>query len=183
MKTLALRQAQQSILPTTVSAAVTTVQLFPDNSVSPAVLPLIVTAAASGSLEQREFGIRASGKALTAGNYTLTLGLYAKVVVPASPLVAGSWTLLGASSARAINTTTAPFLFTATLISDSVSGLLHGTFGAIINNLVDANAAITALTGVNLAGSTEPAISFCLGATFGTGGANVATLTNFYLIG
>ena len=142
-------------------------------------------------LEAKRFTIRAEGNALTAGNYTFKAGLYAGLVIPGTPLTAANWTLLGAGTARAINTTWAPWWIEANVIFDSNSGNLQGIFNQMVNNLFDASAALTnQLTGINgtnvnvtqgatVVPPTDPAFYVAIALTFGTGGVNIGNLSNF----
>jgi hypothetical protein len=182
MKSLALDQAQQSGLPSVVNAASAAAQIFP-NLIAPAQAA-VIPVGASGILEQREFGVRACGYATTAGAFTAGIILYGAVALPATPLVAGSWTVLATSTVRAIGTTTAPFKLAADFVCDSVSKLLNGTFRCLINSLNDAEAVTTVLPAVNPGGAVEPCMYFALGIIFSNANAaNKGVLTNFYLIG
>lgn len=161
-------------------AQVNTVQLFlnSNNAALPAILPV----GASGLVEQNEFEIAGGGYVTTVGAYTVTIGLYAKVVVPAAPTVAANWTLIGASTARAVGTTSCPWKYRAYLIADAVSGKLQGEFECSINNLFDARAAVTnVVAAVNLASIVEPGLNFAFGVTFNTAALNIAKLNYFNL--
>jgi hypothetical protein len=129
---------------------------------------VILTAPSGGVLDQKKFVVRASGYATTAGNFTVLIGLYAGIVVPT---IAAPGTLIAVSTARAQNTISAPWMIEAELIMDSVSGRMHGTQKAVVNNLFDAEAAIAAaITGITPGqGGAEPALYFAAAITFGTG--------------
>ncbi len=177
-----------------VLAAVTTAQIFP-NLATP-TLAAILNIAGTGRLEQKKFKVRGSGYATTAGaTTTVTATLYAKNAAPAASLVAGNWSVIGVSSARVVNTTTVPWWIEADLIFDSVGGKLGGTFNAMVNNTLDAAAAITnPLTGLNgssyavTQGATkvpaaEPVFVVAVGLTFGVNASagNIGNLQELIL--
>ena len=148
-----------------------------------------------GALEGKGFYIRAEGSAfVAAGTTTVKASLYAATALPATPLTPGSWTLIGAGTARAIATSSwAPWWFEANLMYDSNGGLMQGTFEQMANNLYDVRgAAANVLTGINGTNVTvtqagtpvppaDPVAYFAVGLTFGTAGANLGNLANFEL--
>jgi hypothetical protein len=154
-----------------VSANVTTAQIFP-NSFNSSIACLL-TGPGGGVLEQKRFWVRASGYVTTGTNTNVTITLYS-----GTSLTAGGNTVLGASTARAVNTTSAPWNFEAVLTFDSVSGKLQGSFKDMINNILDADAALSnVVTGVSgAAGSASPALNFVIGVTFSA--ANVGNIGN-----
>lgn len=171
-------------LAANISAAVNTSQIFPLNS--NLLAPCAISVPASGTLEQYEFEIAASGRLTTNGAYTALITLFAALAVPAAnPLTPASWTIIGATTARAVGTTSCPWFYRAHLVADAISKKLQGTFGGMVNNLVDAPAAVTnVLANVNLAAAVDPAIVFAIGITFGTADAlNIGQLTYFGLEG
>lgn len=165
------------------------------NLVSNALVPVTVAAPGKLILEAKQFRVRAEGYALTAGNYTLKASLLAGLTIPATPLTATNWTLLGAGTARAINTTYAPWWIEADLIFDSYSGALQGVFDQLVNNLYDSRAALTnQVTGINgtnaniSQGGTvvvpaDPVLYFAIALTFGTANAGNAGYLNNFEIG
>lgn len=175
------RPAPSAIGPVLVNAAVATAQVFfyPQ---TPA-LPYVLNMPGSGRTEQKEVKVTATGKVTTAGAYTVTLTLLGALVVPGAPLVAANWTTLGASTARAVGTTTCPFKISADMVMDSTSGKIQGSFNTMINNLVDSAAALTnVITGASQVGSTatEPVAVFAVAVTFSAANAgNSATLGDF----
>ena len=188
MSSLAIRRAAPA---NPLTGAVNTAQVFSlaSNSLSPCVVP----APGKLVLEGKRFNIRAEGNAQTVGAYTLKASLLAALVIPAVPLTAANWTLLGSGTARAIATTWAPWWIDATLQFDSLSGIMHGVFNQDVNNLYDGAAAIastvTGINGTNVAvtqGATvvqpaDPCLYFAVALTFGTAGLNVGNLYNFEL--
>jgi hypothetical protein len=178
MKSLAITQGRRA---SNVAAAVTSVQLFPDAAVS--TIPALLTAPSGGGvLDGKPFQVCAAGECTTSGAYNVKVGLYAKLAVPASPLLAASWTKIAESTARAVGTTSAPWFIEAQLCMGSVSGKLQGLFRTMINNLVDAEAAlsnaISSLTPASL--TVEPALNFCVGIDFSTGATtNIGYLKYF----
>ncbi|HTH42912.1 MAG TPA: hypothetical protein VL498_07090 [Terracidiphilus sp.] len=160
-----------------------------------AALPTALAAPGKLAIERKQFRVRAEGNAYVAGAYTLKASLYAALVVPAVPFTAANWTLLGSGTARAIAATTyAPWWIEAILQFDSQSGILHGVFNQLVNNLYDASAALAnKLAGINgsnvvqnqgAAGvtpvqPTDPAFYFAVGLTFGTADLNIGNLENF----
>ena len=178
-----------------VSAAILTAQIFPNLSIP--TLPAILNVPAGGRLEQQKFKVRASGYATTqAATTTVLLSLFGKPVVPGTPLTPANWTLLGASTARVVNTTSCPWWIEADLTMDSISGKLGGTFNALINDLYDASAPIAnILTGLNATSypvvqgantipAVEPAFAVCVGITFGVNASvgNIGNLGNLILL-
>lgn len=163
-----------------ISAAVATSQIFPDLQ-TPTQAAVLYTPG-SLRLEKKRFRVTASGILTCAtAAYTGLVSLYAALVVPATPLVPASWTLLGASGAVAIGINTAGFKINLDLLFDSLSGKLIGEVDSNVNNTYLAKAAIAAqLAAIN--GATEPVLVFAAAATFGTAAAtNVGTLGDFTL--
>jgi hypothetical protein len=171
----------------TVNAAVTTSQIFPQ--LNNALVPAYLAVPGSGRFEQQKFWVRAQGFATSAGNFTVVITLFGFAVLsnnkanplPANPFTPGSWTVIGASTARAVNTVSRPWTYEAELQFDSTSGVMHGIFEDFINNLYDARAAVTnTLAGVN--GTFEPCIVLAVGITFSSGNVgNIGTLYEFVL--
>lgn len=189
MSSAAIRRAPPA---NPVSAAVTTGQLF--TLASNPLIPVTVGAPGKLVLEAKRFTVRAEGNAVTAVNaYTVKASLLAGLVIPATPLTIGNWTLLGSGTARAVATAgSVPWWIEASMIIDSVGGTMQGIFNQMVNNLFDGAAAlanqVTGINGTNLpviqpgpvtVAPTDPAVVFAIAITFGTGGANVANLANF----
>lgn len=188
MSSLAIRRAAPA---SPVIAAVTTAQVFALAS-NPAI-PANVPCPGKLVLEGKRFTVRAEGNLLTAGNYTAKASLLAGLVIPGTPFTATNWTLLGAGTARAVNTAWSPWWINAELIFDSNSGALQGSFNQMVNNLFDGSAAIAnQVTGINgtnqnvTQGATvvvpaDPVLYFAVALTFGTGGLNIGNVANFEL--
>lgn len=187
MSSSAIRRAAPA---SQVAALVATAQVFA--LASNAQLPATVAAPGKLALEGKRFNVRAEGYAAAAGAYTIQASLLAALAVPANPLTAGSWTLLGAGTAQALAAAGGcPWWIEAQLIFDSQSGKMQGTFNQMINNLMNAAAPIAnQITGINgsnaivsQAGTpvppTDPALVFAVALTFGTAGANTGNLANF----
>lgn len=161
------------------------------------VLPTTLSVPGKLAIEGKKFTVRAEGNAYVNGAYTVKASIYAGLVIPAVPFTAGNWTLLGSGTARAIATTTyAPWWIQADCQFDSQSGILHGVFSQLVNNLYDGAAVLAAkLTGVNgtnvvqnqgAAGvtpvqPTDPVLYFAVALTFGTADLNIGNLGNFEL--
>lgn len=185
MSSLAIKRAAPA---NPVNANTGNAQVF--SLLSNALVPCTVPVPGKLALEGKQFTVRAEGYALTAGAYTLKATLLAGLVIPATPFTATNWTVLGAGTARAIATTYAPWWIEAKCQFDSVSGIMHGAFSQLVNNLYDAYAALAAtVTGINgsnttlasgnTAAPTDPALYFAVALTFGTAGLNVGNLLNF----
>jgi hypothetical protein len=186
MSSIAIRRAAPANV---VNAAVATAQVF--TLASNPQLPCIIGVPGALAIEGKRFTVRAEGNAHTAGAFTCTASLLAALAVPAAPLVAANWTLLGSGTARAIATTWATWWIEANMIFDSNGGLLQGTFSQQVNNLFDGSAPLAnVLTGIN--GSnlpvtqggvpvqpTNPAFFLAVALTFGTAGANTGSIYNF----
>jgi hypothetical protein len=160
--------------------------------VSNNVLACTISLPGKLAIEGKKFRVRAEGNVLTAvGTTTVKPQILVGLVIPASPLVIGSWTALSAGAAVACPVTGCPWFAEADLIYDSVSGLMHGTSDQLVNNTFAALAAITGvLTGLNgtnvpvVQGGTtvqpaDPIVQFAIGITYGAAGANAANLSNF----
>jgi hypothetical protein len=158
------------------------------------LVPVTVAAPGAGAINGRRFTLRAEGAAYASvAAYTVRAALYAALTIPASPLTAANWTLLGTGTARAVAAPGwVPWWIEADLIFDSNGGLMQGAFSQMANNLFDVKAAITnPLTGlngtnvpVNQAGTVvqpaNPACYFAAGIVFGTASSNnIGTLVNF----
>jgi hypothetical protein len=185
MSSIAIRRAAPA---NTVSASSNAAQVF--TLASNSLLPVSIGAPGKSAIDGRRFTVRAEGRATTAVDaYTVKASLLAGLVVPATPLTAANWTLLGAGTARAVATAgIVPWWIEANLIFDSAGGSLQGTFNQMANNLFDAAAAlanqVTGINGTNVAvGATAPAdpcIVFAVALTFGTANAgNIGVLNNF----
>lgn len=176
MSTAAIQRARPAA---SVSAAVATAQIFPD--LGTPTLAAVLLCPGSSRLEQKRFEVRASGIVTVAGAFTATLSLYGALVAPAAPLVAANWTLLGASGATAVATTTAGWEIQAELSFDSVSGKLQGIVESCVNNITVARAAIAnQVTAIN--GVTEPVMVFAIGVTFSAANAgNIGKMADFCL--
>ena len=182
-------QTVQSLPANPVNAAVTTAQVF--NLVQNSAVPATVGVRGKNISNMRKFRVRATGNVVTAGNYTVQATLLMATAIPATPLVAGNWTVLGAGTARAVNTAYSPWEIEADdMVFESGGGTMQGTFKQQINNLLDGAAAIsnrlTGLNGTNVTvGSTPPAdpvIVFAVALTFSTGSAsNIGTLGEFVI--
>jgi hypothetical protein len=162
---------------------------------SNALLPTALGVPGKLAIEGRRFTVRAEGNAYVAGAYTLKATLLAGLVIPATPFTSGNWTTLGSGTARAIATTTyAPWWIEANCQLDSQSGILHGVFNQLVNNLYDGSAALAAkLTGANgtnvtqnqgaagvtAVAPTDPVLYFAVALTFGTADLNIGNLVNF----
>jgi hypothetical protein len=178
--------ANSKALPSNpVSAAVTTAQVF--TLLSNSIVPATCVARGKSILDGKTFWVQAQGNAVTAGNYTVNCTLLAALTIPGTPLVSTNWTILGAGTARAVNTGYTPWNIQAELQFDSNGGIMHGIFSQEVNNLYNAWAALTnTVTGVNgtnavtAQGSTvppaDPCIYFAAALTFGT--ASVSNIGN-----
>jgi hypothetical protein len=171
------------------NASVVTAQVF--NLISNPILPAAIGIPGKLTLEGKRFTVRAEGNLNTVGAYTCKASLLGALVMPASPLVAANWTLLGSGTARAIATTWANWWIQANCIFDSQSGILSGAFQQMVNNLYDADAPLSnTITGINgsnqpvtqggtVVPPTDPALWMAVAVTFGTAGTNSAGLYNF----
>jgi hypothetical protein len=169
-----------------VSAAVTTAQVF--TLATNPLAPAVCVARGKSILDGKTFLVQAQGNAVTAGNYTVNCTLLAALTIPGTPLTSTNWTILGAGTARAVNTGFAPWNIQAELQFDSNGGIMHGVFSQEVNNLYNAWASLAStLTGVNGTNSTisqagtavppaDPCIYFAAALTFGT--ASVSNIGN-----
>jgi hypothetical protein len=189
---------QNTIAPLTNAVAGTTATAFSLNSGAVSlggggVVPLSLGNPGYFAGTGEKLRVRAQGQMTTGASGTLTLKLYE---VPASVIAAAglssngvsllsnttftSWNLLATSTARAINSTTAAWEIVAELQLAQVGTAysLMGTFKDTINDLFDAEAAITAATG--LVGEAD--VNFVIVSTFSaSNAANVNTMTEFVL--
>lgn len=146
MSTSAIYKAQPANQISTVGAA-TIFSLANNNT-------LAATVRVPGKLylDGKRFFVRAEGSVYigtAAGTAQPTL--YGVTALPASPLVPGNWTLIGAATAQTFGSAAwVPWWIEANLIYDSNGGLMHGTFTSVAANKLTATAAITnPLTGIN----------------------------------
>jgi hypothetical protein len=146
--------------PTLVNANVATMQIFPrlDDATKAYILQL--AGAGKGSVVNKRFIVRASGRITTATATNVTLTLQS-----GTSLVSGNNATMKASTARACNTASCPWWLQAELIFDHTSGLLHGVAEFLVNNLYDAKAAITAVANITDA-SVDPLANMVAGVTF-----------------
>jgi hypothetical protein len=173
------------------TAQVTTAQIFA--LASNAQLPATIGVPGKGTLEGKQFKIRAEGSAyVAAAATTIKANLLGALTVPASPFVIGNWTNLGAGTARAVAAAGyVPWWIEASVMYDSNGGLLQGVFEQMVNNLFDARAAlantIAGINGTNVTvtqGATpippaDPVAVFAVALTFSAAGANLGNLANF----
>lgn len=148
-----------AVLPATQVVANTTetVLVNPANPASALVLSI-----PSGSiLDKRRFRVEASGTIKGAGTTNATL----KLLSGTSTTVASD-TSLGASSASAVNSTTAPFYVEANLVYDGATGLLAGTIEYFINGTLTAKAAIANQISGILGNSGSAVVNFVLSIAF-----------------
>lgn len=143
------------------------------------VLPDLQTASPFVWDSGKPFLLRAWGTCTTGATTNLTLKLYQ---VPSSIVTAGTASTVGndnivaTSTARAVNSTTAPFYLEAVLQWDSVGKAIKGQATFEINNLVDAYAATTAVTSI----TADSELNFIISATLSVGNAaNVVNLREF----
>lgn len=174
---------QTAIAPVS-GAAATTAQIFP--ALQNALAPAILLISGGGAYEQKKLVVRASGKVVTGAVCNITAQLLAIVgpVPAANPLTPASYTVIAASTARAVNTTSCPWAIEATLYFDSTSGKLHGFVDAVVNNNIDNHIALSnVLTGLSgAAGSAEPVITIVASLTFSaTNAANVGNCAEMVL--
>jgi len=180
MSTAAIQRAQAAAQ---VNANATTAQIFgllTNPTVNVCTLPLV------GNTSQKRLRVTAVGYVTTGTttNVTATLIGIAGQSQPGTPFTIGNWTTIAASTARAVNSASAPWIIEADLIYDNVSGKLHGKFSAEVNNLVDNWAAITGvLTGLSDApANTMPVALFGVAITFSAAnGGNIGNLGDFSL--
>lgn len=188
MSSIAIRRAAPANPVNSTSS--TSAQVF--NLVSNAAVPVTVVAPGHLVLEGKRFTVRAEGSLYSAGaTTTVKASLLGALTIPATPLTATNWTLLGSGTARTVDAAWCPWWISADLIFDSNGGALQGVFDQMLNNLYDARAAITnQVTGINGTNSTisqagtavppaEPAVVFAVALTFNTAGANIGNLANF----
>lgn len=169
-------------------AQVTTAQIFA--LLSNPLAPVTVGVPGKRRVEGKHFNVRAEGYVTTPGaSTTMKPTLLGALAIPGTnPLAIGSWTTIAAGTAVACpNNGSCPWWLSAELITDSISGLLQGTEGQMVNNTLGASAAITGvLTGLNgtnqKVGSIVPAdpIAYlAVALTFSAAGANIGNLNNF----
>ena len=109
--------------------------------------------------EQVPFDLVASGYVTTTNTTNITIKIYS-----GTSLTVGSDTLLGASSAVAVNTAKCPWEVHLHLIYDSVSGKMQGYIEGLLNNTLITKAAISAtLTGIN--DLNNPVANFVISCT------------------
>jgi hypothetical protein len=187
---------QNSIAPLTNAVAGTTATAIGLNSGAVSlggggVIPLALGTPNLYAGSGKKFRVRAVGQCITGASANLTLKLYE---VPLSVIAAAgatsnntsllsattftNWNLLATSTARAINTTTASWDMSAELQLAAVGTTfsLMGTFKDTINDLFDAEAAITAATA--LVGDADA--NFVIVSTLSaSNAANINTMTEF----
>lgn len=191
-RTTIFRPTPSSALPAITPTPVTTevVVMNPvaiPNPLLPGVasLPLMVIVPANALLEKTPFEIIASGTIQTVASGTATLKLYG---VPSAILQAGTAatlgndTALGTSGAVTQNTATAPFVMHAKdVVYDSTSGKMTGKVGFMVNNVLVAEAAFSAvMTGIS--GANDPVIGFLLTLTQSAGAAGAQIIVEDFEI-
>ena len=173
------------------NAAVATAQVF--SLASNPLLACAIGVPGKLALESKRFSVRAEGNAqVAAGATTANITLLGALALPTAPLTAANWTVIKAGTAAAIATLACPWWMQADLIFDSLSGLVHGTFGQLMANTITATAAVggvlTGVNGTNLpqvqAGPVtiqpaDPVFYLAVAATFSVGAGSVANLANF----
>lgn len=141
-------------------------------SFSDSTLACIAYAPGSSRFSGKRFRVRASGLASTAVTTNLTISLQSGV--SATP---GSNTDIEASTARAVNSTTASWEIEAFCVPESTRNVVSGKGWSEVNNLVDAEAALDNAASFNPANEL---LGFVVCATFSSGDvANSVTLSEF----
>lgn len=168
----------------TVGGLGTTSKIFSYNStLNASLVGLAYALPIAARYDGLSFSVRAGGKifANQALNMTVTFfGITGALPALANQLTPGSYTILGASTARAsggqLNTN---FTSQLDLFFDSTSGKLAGRFSHTVNNAFDAPAALTNQLTAILA-NAEPSFNIVVGVTFSvTDALNLSTLTEF----
>jgi hypothetical protein len=175
-----------------VNANVSTAQVF--SLISNPLAPVTVAAPGKLAIEQKRFTVRASGNLLTGTTSTAKATLLMAAAIPATPLTAANWTVVGAGTARSVASVWSPWLIESELQFESTGGTMQGTFRQLLNNLFDASAAISnVLTGINGTNQVQtqggspiaqqdPVIYFAVAITLGTANAgNLANLSELAL--
>ena len=162
-----IAKAQRAAVLSNIS---TTETVFPLNSNSAAAA--IVYAPGSDRFNGKAFRIRAAGVASTAVSTNLTIQLQC-----GTSLTVGSNTDIEASTARAVNSTTASWQIEAIVIPEPGRDVLGGKGWAVVNNLVDAEAALDNAATFN---PNSEGVGFVVTATFSSGdAANTCTMNEF----
>lgn len=175
MSTAAIQRAQPAA---NIASAVTTAQIFA--LLSNPLLAAILVIPGSNRLEKKPWNASASGVVTTGTTSNVTPTIYGALVAPGSPLVAANWTLLGASTAVSVVSTSANWRIQIhEAIFDTLSGNLSGTFlGAVGNASLGAGNLTNVLGSIN--GATEPALVLAVGLTFSVANAgNIGVLADF----
>lgn len=196
--------ALQTFVPATVGGTGTTAKIFqysasaftPTDLTAPGAVTLPIPG--SGRLNGKRFTIAASGNATVAGSSpTLQIQLLASVNGAANVIVAQS-------SAQSVSGSF-PWTIAGVLQGDTLSGIVQGSFSALVNSLLNSPAVLTnGLTGVSFgtnsaSGATngasypttgvsgfanpglEPPIKFQVALVFGvSNAANVGRLMEFF---
>jgi hypothetical protein len=159
--------------PAQLAAIGTTFTLFKTSA--DATVPVKVYMPGSSRLKGKTFRVHASGRATTAGAYTVKATLQF-----GTSGTTGSNTTIEATSAVSVSTTSTVWRIEAVLNVDDVLKTLRGSGSGMVQGTVDAIAAIdNAPTSVNPATEGQ---GFVVGITFGTDAAtNTADLDSFYL--
>ena len=148
----------------------TTETIFKNNADSSAAC--IVYAPGSSRFSGKAFRVRAAGVCSTAVSTNVTIQLQSGVST-----TVGSNTDIEASTARAVNSTTSSWQIEAIVIPEPGRDVLGGKGWAVVNNLVDAEAALDNAASFN---PDNEALGFVVTVTFSSGdAANTATMNEF----
>jgi hypothetical protein len=138
-------------------------------------------------LNGQRFDLQASGNILFGAGEASTTGAI-KIYLNSAQGYAGFATptyhdLLGTNvefSNVALDNVYYPWTVSLTVEGDSLSGIVQGTYSALLNGSLVASAAFTSVTGINF--NAEPAFGFVIGVQFGASNAgNTANLYEFQI--
>lgn len=136
----------------------------------------------TGRLDGLEFIARAAGYVTTGTTTNVTVTIYA-----GTSITPGSNTILLASTARAVNTASAPWRIEAKMQMSNFGlatvnpGICQGTVEVEINNLFDAPAPFTNVIST-ISTQTEPVFNIVVGVTFSASNAgNIASMGSLIL--
>lgn len=117
-----------------------------------------ITAPGSNTLNRRRFKVRANGRVTGGTTTNFTVALYLGAAF-------GSGTKIATSTARACNSESANWMIEVDVVADDTSDKIQGLQMAMVNNLVDTFAALTA-EGGSVDVDVEGNLAFCVTGQF-----------------
>lgn len=166
------------VLPASMTIAGTTETVITNPSLASATQALVLSIPQNTIIDGKPFELVASGLLNHGASSTVTLKVYS-----GTSTTVGSDTSIATSGAITAFSGKSNFWVKLKLVFDSTSGKLNGTYQFMVNNVLVAEAALSAVvTGITATAGVAgaPAANFVMSVTFGTGNAANSITVNVF---